>query len=391
MANASAQYAGNIYLPQILKIGAGTSREIIPVLQELGLSKPFIVTDPFMAECGYLEKITAPLTADNIAFGSFNDCIPDPTTDSINSALDSFNTADYDCIICLGGGSSLDTGKALAVLARHGGHIQDYKFPNPVPKGYPIIAIPTTAGTGSEATRVTVVTDTATDEKLMCLGIGFLPTAALVDYELTLTMPFRLTADTGLDTLCHALEAYVSRKANAFTDPIALECLRTVSQYLTKACHHPDDHEARAAMMLAATQGGIAFSNASVTLIHGMSRPIGAAFHVPHGMSNAMLLPRVTEYSVAGAPERYAKAARVMGFADAADGNDVANEKLVARLYELCKDLEVPTLAQFGVKEETYSNLILTMSSQALASGSPGNNPVVPSEEDIVELYRKVW
>lgn len=380
-----------VYLPKIFKIGAGAINELMNVLSELGLSKPLIVSDPFIAGSGYLDKLTAPLQATNIRYSIFSDCVPDPTTDSVAAGLEQWNSQFHDCLVALGGGSSMDTAKAISVLARHGGKMRDYKAPNPVPEGFPVIAIPTTAGTGSEATRVTVVTDLETEEKMMCLGIGLLPTAALVDYELTLTMPYRLTADTGLDTLCHALEAYVSRKAHSFTDPIALACLETVAKQLPIACAEPDNRAAREAMMLAATQGGIAFSNASVTLIHGMSRPLGAAFHIPHGMSNAMLLPRITEFSISGASSRYAKAARVMGYASASDSESAATTKLIDGLYKLCDELDVPSFSGFGVEKSAYFELIERMSEQALASGSPNNNPVVPGLNDLKTLYEQVW
>ena len=217
------------------------------------------------------------------------------------------------------------------------------------------------------------------------------PVGALVDFELTLSMPRRLTADTGLDSLCHALEAYVSRKANAFTDSIALTALASISRHLRTACEDPDNREAREAMMLAATQGGIAFANASVTLIHGMSRPLGALFHVPHGLSNAMLLPEVTAWSVGHAPQRYAECARVMGLAQARDSDTQAADRLVAGLRQLTADLEVPGPRQWGIAEEPWFANLDTMAAQALASGSPGNNPRVPEATDIVALYRRVW
>src|SRR5690606_37214444 len=182
--------------------------------------------------------------------------------------LAQWRAGDFDCVVALGGGSSRDTAKAVAVLAEHGGIMRDYKVPRQVDSGLPIIAIPTTAGTGSEATRVAVITDTETHEKMLCMGLGLMPVAALVDFELTMTMPYRLTADTGIDSLCHALEAYVSRRANPFTDSIALTAMLAIYQNIRTACAEPDNRAAREAMMLAATQGGIAFANASVTLIH---------------------------------------------------------------------------------------------------------------------------
>jgi alcohol dehydrogenase class IV len=383
--------ASSIYLPRILRIGAGVSSQLAEVLLEMGLSSPMIVSDPFMAQCGYVDKIASGLEKSNVEFGTFTDCVADPTTDSIAAAMESWQQGDFDSVVALGGGSSIDTAKALAVLAVHGGKMRDYKAPNPVPIGVPIIAIPTTAGTGSEATRVTVVTDTETQEKMMCLGSGLMPTAALVDFELTMTMPYRLTADTGIDSLCHAMEAYISRKANAFTDTIALASMSSIARNIRIACDNPDNKVAREAMMLAATQGGIAFSNSSVTLIHGMSRPLGAFFHVPHGLSNAMLITAVTEYSLHGSVSRYAECARAMDLASLSDSDADAGIKLLDGLYRLNSDLQVPSPKTFGISETDYADVITTMAEQALASGSPNNNPLIPEQFDIEQLYRKVW
>ncbi|MDG2046156.1 MAG: iron-containing alcohol dehydrogenase [Halioglobus sp.] len=381
----------NINLPRILRVGAGVSGQLVTSLNELGLARPLLVTDSFMLECGYCERLETPLRAAGIPYGLFSACVPDPTTDSVYAALAQLREGDYDCVVALGGGSSLDTAKAVAVLAKHGGVMRDYKAPRQIDSGLPIIAIPTTAGTGSEATRVAVITDTQTQEKMLCMGLGLMPLAALVDFELTLTMPYRLTADTGIDSLCHALEAYVSRKANAFTDSIALTAMSTIYQNIRTACAEPDNRFAKEAMMLAATQGGIAFANASVTLIHGMSRPIGAKFHVPHGLSNAMLLAAVTAWSVDHAPERYAHCARYMGIANAADNDQLACAALVEALRQLTVDLQVPGPKAFGISRGDWFNAIALMADQALASGSPANNPRVPQAQDIIRIYEQIW
>lgn len=380
-----------INLPRILRVGAGASAQLVPTLAELGLSRPLLVTDPYMVECGYCAQLRAPLEAAGIPCGLFSDCVPDPTTDSVSAALAQLRAGDYDCVVALGGGSSLDTAKAVAVLAEHGGAMRDYKVPHQVDSGLPIIAIPTTAGTGSEATRVAVITDTQTHEKMLCMGLGLMPVAALVDYELTLTMPYRLTADTGIDSLCHALEAYVSRKANPFTDSIALTAMRTIYQNIRTACAQPQNRQAREAMMLAATQGGIAFANASVTLIHGMSRPIGALYHVPHGMSNAMLLAEVTAWSVEQAPQRYAHCARYMEVATATDSDPLACAKLVDALRALTADLQVPGPMAFGIARKAWFDSLELMAQQALESGSPANNPRIPVASEIVRLYQRIW
>ena len=383
--------SANINLPRILRVGAGASDELAATLMHLGLSRPLLVTDPFMQQCGYVERVANGLEAAGVAYGLFADCVPDPTTDSVGEGLKALAAGDYDCLVALGGGSSIDTAKAVAAMAERDGPMRDYKVPHLIDTGLPVIAIPTTAGTGSEATHAAVITDSESNEKMLCSGLGFMPVAALVDFELTLTMPYRLTADTGIDSLCHALEAYVSRKANPFTDGIALSAMSTIYRNIRTACAEPDNRVAREAMMLAATQGGIAFSNASVTLIHGMSRPIGGLFHVPHGLSNAMLLPEVTAWSVESAPERYAAAARVMGLAEDGDSDAQAVGKLTAGLRRLNADLSVPTPGEFGIDEAVWKDSLALMAQQALASGSPGNNPRVPDASEIVELYQRVW
>ncbi|MEP5764663.1 MAG: iron-containing alcohol dehydrogenase [Halieaceae bacterium] len=380
-----------INLPRILRIGAGASDQLSATLDELNVRQPLLVSDPFMLQCGYVERLQMQLAQAAIPCGLFTDCVPDPTTDSVSAALDQFRSGGHDAVIALGGGSSIDTAKAVAVMAELEDPMSQYKVPYVLSAGAPIIAIPTTAGTGSEATRVAVITDTGTSEKMLWMGLGLMPVAALVDYELTMSMPYRLTADTGIDSLCHALEAYVSRKANPFTDSVALTAMRTIALNIRTACAEPDNRVAREAMMLAATQGGIAFANASVTLIHGMSRPLGAFYHVPHGLSNAMLLPEITAWSVQGAPQRYAEAARVMDMAAADDNDELALEKLVAGLRQLNSDLEVPSPGSWGIAEEDWFRDLPVMAEQALASGSPANNPRIPDVNQIVELYERVW
>jgi alcohol dehydrogenase class IV len=278
------------------------------------------------------------------------------------------------------------------MLAAHGGRVRDYRVPHEIPLGGPAhLAIPTTAGTGSEVTRFTVITDVERGEKLLLAGDTLLPSAAVVDYELTLSMPARLTADTGTDSLTHAIEAFVSRKANPFTDGLALSAMRTIWRELPTCFHQPGNAQAREAMMLAATQAGMAFSNASVALVHGMSRPLGAHFHIPHGLSNAMLLPAVTAFSAEAAVERYAECARTMGLALADDSDQAAVDRLVRALYERNAELQVPSPKQFGIVEERYGSLVHTMATQALASGSPQNNPRIPTVEEIERIYRQAW
>ncbi len=322
----------------------------------------------------------------------FSDTIPEPTDTIIEAGVAVLLDGDFDCLIGFGGGSPIDTAKAMAVLASGGGKMRDYKVPAQADDArLPVIAIPTTAGTGSECTRFTIVTDAAADEKMLIAGLGCLPLAAIVDYELTFSVPPRTTADTGVDSLTHALEAYVSRRANPFSDTLALSAMRLIGDNLRTAYHEPKNAAAREAMMVGATQAGLAFSNSSVALVHGMSRPIGAHFHVPHGLSNAMLLPAITRFSVPAAPARYAAAARQIGLAQPDDPDDRATARLVAGLEALNRELGVPTPAAFGIDEAAWTSKLPLMAQQALASGSPANNPRVPDAGEIVALYNEVW
>lgn len=381
-----------VILPRVMQVGEGASEQVATVLASLGCSRPLIITDKMMVQLGYVDRIQQSLAQHSLTADVFDDTVPEPTVSSIQSGVARVREGDYDCIIALGGGSPIDSAKAIGILGKFGGEMRDYKFPRLVNlAGLPIIAVPTTAGTGSEVTRFTIITDETNDEKMLCVGIGFMPVAALVDYNLTLSLPKRITADTGIDALTHAMEAYVSRKANPYSDSQALSAMRLIGPNLRRAYHDGADKEAREAMMLGSTLAGVAFSNASVALVHGMSRPIGAAFHVPHGLSNAMLLPSVTEYSIPAAADRYADCARAIGVANQADSTEEANRKLLDELRALNDELEVPTPELFGIDRTEFFELMPTMAEQALQSGSPGNNPRVPSAEDIIGIYRQLW
>ena len=378
--------------PRLLAIGGGALAELPGVLARFGLKSPLFVTDPFIARSGMLDRACSLLEGSGISSQIFSDTVPDPTTAAVGEGVARLGQGQFDSLVALGGGSSIDTAKGMSVLAANGGTMRDYKVPNEIPKkGLPIIAIPTTAGTGSEVTRFTVITDTETDEKMLIAGLSCCPLAALVDYELTLTMPLRLTADTGIDSLTHAIEAYVSRRAHPYTDGLARNAMGLIARHIRTACREPENRAAREAMMLGATTAGMAFSNASVALVHGMSRPIGAFFHVPHGLSNAMLLPEITAFSVPAALERYADCARAMGVAEEGEGSQSAVARLLDELRRLNEDLEVPSPRAYGIDRARYDSLLPVMASQALASGSPANNPRIPTQDEIIALYQRIY
>ena len=381
-----------IKIPRILKIGGGSFAAVASVLQRLECKRSLIVTDPWMMKSQLAERLARQMTDAGLSCEIFHETVPDPTSAVVEAGARVFVQGGHDSLVSLGGGSPIDTAKAIGMLAANKGKVRDYRVPQPIPVAGPThLAIPTTAGTGSEVTRFTVITDSESGEKMLLAGDALLPTAAVVDYELTLTMPPRLTADTGTDSLTHAIEAFVSRRANPFTDALALSAMKTIWRELPTSFREPGNAQAREAMMLAATQAGIAFSNASVALVHGMSRPLGAFFHIPHGLSNAMLLPAVTAFSVEAAVDRYAECARTMGLAKAGDSNEAAADQLIRGLYSRNAELQVPTPRAFGIPEERYIALMPTMAAQALASGSPQNNPRVPTAQEIEQIYLQAW
>ncbi len=389
--------SATVVSPRLMLVGGGAVHELASVLAKFGLSRPLVVTDPYMVRSGLVRRCLDPLEAAGLAAAVFSDTVPEPTDTVIDAGAALLQAGLYDCLIGFGGGSPIDTAKAMSILAHGravgaGSHMRDFKVPVQADAaGLPVIAVPTTAGTGSEATRFTVITDTERGEKMLIAGMGALPLAAVVDYELTFTVPKRITADTGVDSLTHALEAYVSSRANPYSDTQALAAMALIGANLRTAYAEPDNAPAREAMMLGAMQAGIAFCNSSVALVHGMSRPIGAAFHVPHGLSNAMLLPAVTRFGLEAAKGRYAGAARQIGFAAPGDPDGGAAEKLADGLAQLNRDLDVPTPSGFGIDKAAWDARLEVMAEQALASGSPANNPRVPSKAEIVALYQVVW
>jgi alcohol dehydrogenase len=250
------------------------------------------------------------------------------------------------------------------------------------------VAIPTTAGTGSEVTPFTIITNTETDVKMLISSPRILPAVALVDPIMTAKMPRSITAATGLDALTHAIEAYVSTRAQPLTDTLALRAISLISKNIRAAYQHPDDLTARGNMLMGALQAGLAFANSSVALVHGMARPIGAYFHIAHGISNAVLLPTVIEWSVPGNPGRYAEIAMAIGEKTGGLTTEEAAKKTVSAVRSLNSDLQIPSLRGLGIDIAKFESVVDKMAADAITSGSPGNNPRRATPEEIVALYR---
>ena len=384
-----------VCVPRYMQIGKGSLSQLPEILNIIGSVKsPLIVTDKQMVKFGYVKKLQEILLKAGFKSSVFDDTIPDPTDTVVLKGIDILKKNKNDAVIGFGGGSPIDTAKAIAVLSQYSKNIQDYKPPSTFDKkGLPIIAIPTTAGTGSEVTHHSVIIDTKSNnfEKISCRGEGFVPIVSIVDYELTLSKPRRLTIDSAIDTLTHGIEAYVSKKATMFSDRMALDTIRLVQENIYAVDKDPKDLKAREGLMLAATLGGLAFSNASICLVHGMSRPLGSNFKVPHGLSNAMLLPTITEFSIDHAKSRYADCSRAGNFALPDDKDDIACEKLIKGLYKINNDFDVPSMKTFGIDEKNFEEELENMATDAEVSGAPNLNPRVPSVNEMIDLYGKAW
>ena len=382
-----------ICVPRYMQIGKGSLNQLPEIIKTLEPIKSFlIVTDKQMVEFGYVKRLQDILSKAGLKSNVFDETVPDPTDTVVLNGINFLEKFENEAVIGFGGGSPIDTAKAIAAMAKHSKNIQDYKPPSTFDKqGLPIIAIPTTAGTGSEVTHHAVIIDSKNNEKISCRGEGFVPTCAIVDYDLTLSKPRRLTIDSAIDTLTHGIEAYISKKATLFSDRMALDTIRLVTQNIYAVDKDPKDLKAREGLMLAATLGGLAFSNASICLVHGMSRPLGSNFKVPHGLSNAMLLPTITEFSINYAKSRYADCSRAGNFASPDDNDDIACKKLIKGLYKMNKDFEVPSMKKFGINEKNFEEKLKNMATDAEVSGAPNLNPRVPSVNEMIDLYGKAW
>ncbi|MDR1086547.1 MAG: iron-containing alcohol dehydrogenase [Deltaproteobacteria bacterium] len=373
--------------PPSISFGPEAARRVGAEAKRFGALKALIITDDFLVSSGAINTITESLKAEGLGWEIYQGVNSEPTLAHVAEGLEKLASSGAEVIVAFGGGSPLDVAKAVGAMKVNPGRIQDYMGADKFAlDGLPLIAIPTTAGTGSEATGVTIITDTETDVKMLISSPRIMPKVALVDPLLTLGMPKGLTAATGLDALTHAIEAYVSVKAQPMTDILALSAIELISQNLPVAYAEPKNLEARSKTMLGALQAGMAFSNSSVALVHGMSRPVGALFHVAHGVSNAALLGVVMDFSLPGDYRRYAQVAVAMGLADLGSDEKTARSG-AGKVREIISCLDVPTLTALGVSREKLEPVVAKMAEDAIKSGSPGNNPKVATKEEIIQLY----
>ncbi|MDF3002368.1 MAG: gbsB [Bacillota bacterium] len=382
--------ANLFFVPQYIITGENAIQLSMPHIRAFG-KRALIVTDDTMVKFGNVKKLTDELEKYDILYRIYSGINSEPTHTMIDEGVRIFQQGGFDFLIGIGGGSPLDSMKAIGAVVSNGGSITQYKGKVIEKDLPPTVAIPTTAGTGSEATKVSIITNTDTGVKMLLSDPKLMAKIAVIDPVFTLTVPPAITAATGVDALTHAVEAYTSLKAFPMADMFALSAVKKIFKNIYEVYTNGTNVEARREMAIAAMEGGIAFSNASVTIVHGMSRPIGALFHVPHGLSNAMLLEVCLRFLKPGAKDRLCDLAKAIGVYSEGMSEEEGADAFVNAIIELLHKLDIQTLQEFGVKKEEYLKQIPKMASDALDSGSPGNTRRTPSNAQIQELYQELW
>ena len=382
--------ASKFIMPKQIISGENALQQSKEVIRTLG-TKALVVSGKVMNRIGNVRIVTNLLDEIGIGWTVYDDITGEPDDVMIDGGVEAYKANGCDFLIAIGGGSPMDSMKAIGALITNPGKIADYmgkEITNPLP---PMVAIPTTAGTGSGATPFTIITDTKTSIKMLLKGTVLIPDVAIVDASFTVSSPKSVTNATGLDALTHAVEGYTSKKASPLTDVYAVDAVKRIFQYLPRAYGNGEDMEAREEMILAALEAGVVINNSSVTLVHGMSRPIGANFHVPHGLSNAMLLKVCLTFALDGTYERFADLGRAIGAATEEDNDETAAKAFLDAIIQLCETLEVPTLAEYGVDKEAFCEVMDKMADDAIASGSPGNTRKTTTKADVLKMYKELW
>lgn len=376
-------------VPKKVFMGEGALALAKESLKKFG-THAFIVSGKIITKSGLVDRLTCVLDEIGIKWTIFNDITNEPTDEMIEAGVKAYKAAGCDFGIGIGGGSPLDSVKAILAMTVEKGKIADYNGKVLEGKYPPIVAIPTTSGTGSETTKFTVITDTKSGIKMLLKG-NILPDMAIVDPEFSMSTPKGITAATGMDAFTHAVEAYTSKKASALTDTYAISAVKRIFKYLPIAYNDGNNKEAREQMSIAAFEAGVCINNSSVTIVHGMSRPIGALFHVSHGISNAMLIKNCLGYVIDGAVERFADLAVAMGVADETMSTEEAAAQFNKGVDILCKACEIPTLAEYGINKDEFMAAIDKMAKDAIDSGSPANTRMAVNKDDLIKIYKSLW
>ncbi len=374
------------HCPTRIEFGYGAIERLPALATELACTRLLLVSDPGLVETGLVDRVAGLLRDAGMAFESFTEVDQEPDHSTVLSALAQARDAGCDGVIGLGGGSAMDSAKIVGLMLGNEGEPKDYVGLGKVPRpGAPVIAVPTTAGTGSEMTVWSVLSDKTNEDKFPVGSAYNCPRIALLDPDISASLPPAITAATGFDALTHAMESYVNRVTEPISEAMAERSIGMIGDWLRLAVHQPDNREARGQMLLASTIAALAFNNPRLGLVHAITMPLGARFHIPHGLANAIMLPAVMGYNLRGAPEKYARVAALLGEdIDGLTARDAAALSVPAAM-SLKQDTGITeTLADFGVTEDTLS----WIAEEAMKSGNIPINPVRPKVEDIEDICR---
>lgn len=353
-------------------------------------NKALIVTDLNMIKFGAIEKLTCILKECNIDFFIFSEANNEPDDILVTNGSKVFKDNDCDFLIALGGGSPIDTMKGISILLSSSEELSSHLGKEIILKRPKMVAIPTTAGTGSEATQFTIIKDTKTKVKMLLKGSDLIPDLAIVDPNFTFSLPKSVTAATGIDALCHSLESFTSKKAQPLSNTFALSSIKRILNNLETCYKEPQNIKAREEMCLASLEAGISFNNSSVTIIHGMSRPLGSIFNIPHGLSNAMLLETCLTYIREDIVSDLSIISKYCNIAPTEASPFEASILLLNKISSLLRNLDIPSLKKFGVVKEEYLGYIDKMAKDAINSGSPSNTKKELDEIQLVQLYKSL-
>jgi alcohol dehydrogenase class IV len=376
--------------PNRILFGIDAVKGVAAEVKQLGGNKALIVTDPGVVEAGLVDTIKESLDSEDISFSVYDKVEPEPAARVVEQCTQCLKDENCDVIIGVGGGSSLDVAKGASIMGTNKGRVLDFAGMDLVPKrGLPKILIPTTAGTGSEVTRVFVLTDEESDLKKAVYSIHALADVAIVDPMMTLSMPPRVTADTGIDALVHAIETYVSMTATPFSDILAIEAMALIAENVTKAFAKGENLEARYNMSLAATIAGLAFGSGGLGAVHALSNPLGILYHLPHGRTNAIMLPHIMTFNLMGNPAKFAWIAEAMGEEVGGLSPMEGAALAVEAVKELLSQIKIPIrLRDYDIPEKDIPKLVEGgMKVSRLFVPNPRNL----TQEDVEEIYRMAW
>ena len=377
-------------LNEVSYFGPG-ARQVLPQeVKRLGLHKAFVATDKDLIKFGVADKVLDVLRQANIPYEIFSEIKPNPTVSNVKAGVEAFAQSGADFILAIGGGSSIDTAKAIGIITNNPRFSDVVSLEGTADtdhKSVPIIALPTTAGTAAEVTINYVITDEQNQKKMVCVDPNDIPAIAIVDAELMYSLPKGLTAATGMDALTHAIEGLITKGAWEMSDMFEIKAIEMINRYLETAVNEPTNPEARNGMAVAQDIAGMAFSNVGLGVVHGMAHPLGAIFDIPHGVANALLLPTIMEFNAPAALDKYVQIAKAMEVYTDGMTREQAADAAVRAVKELSLRVGIPQhLSQLGIKAEDLDRL----AEAACADVCTPGNPREVNKEIILELYKKV-